>query len=66
MIFTVLKDVRCSHCGGRIEVPFFDDEELGRVVGDAACLNCLKPHILPSEPYYVFVNQFCENYDGGK
>lgn len=60
----ILKDVKCSNCGGEIAViPFREMDIYGRVrtvVDCGRCTNCDKLEILPTEEYTYFVQNFCE------
>lgn len=55
----------CDNCGGKVAVlPFteVDPNGTGRreiIVGDAGCIECLHPVILPGENYKAFVTEHC-------
>ena len=56
----VLKDEKCSKCGGLIKViPYFGKQE-GVVVSHGRCVFCEKRIVLPEEPYSQFVEEHCK------
>ncbi len=57
----VLKDTKCTSCGGRIGV--LKTTEKGKdFVNCGRCISCLKDVVLPCEDYYIFVNRHCETF----
>lgn len=59
----LLKNRRCSRCGGEIAVlPYTEDDQFGKlriVVDCGKCIYCDKVEILPTEDYRIFVRAYC-------
>lgn len=56
-----LKDTKCPICNGKIIVIPYKESNT-TVVSHGTCVECLKDMILPSEPFDLFVREYCEKY----
>lgn len=64
----ILKDQKCIHCGGEIEVLgcYEDDKKSSKtlhLVSNGVCTQCLKGMVLPTEEFEYFVKAHCIRID---